>query len=97
MTLSATSTFAEVRAAYRNNAGYDIENDQAKAALFVQACRFLLLDMPRRAAHGGGGAEEIEFDTTILRDEMRTAQRWLDARNTTSTPARAFTFADFGR
>ncbi|OHB82787.1 MAG: hypothetical protein A2V98_25835 [Planctomycetes bacterium RBG_16_64_12] len=93
--LSGASTLAEVLAAYDDTASYAEDSNVAKAATFVTACRILLRRLPKRAAHGGRGAEEIEIDPVVLRDEMRAAQKWLDARNLTNTPARAFSFANF--
>jgi hypothetical protein len=83
-TLSSSSTLAEVQAAYRDNASYDVDESTTKAGEFITACRMLLLMIPKRAAHGGRGAEEVETDPVVLRAELQEAQRWLRAKRAAS-------------
>ena len=96
-TLSDTSTFAEVSAAYDNNASYAEDASIAKALAFCTACRIRLNRVPKLASHGGAGAETFESDPTSIQAELTKAERWVASRSTTNTPARAFTFNDFGR
>lgn len=74
-TLSSTSTDAEVAAAYDDNASYETDASPSKAAAFIEAVRILLRRRPKKA--GKGRSQEIEFDMTILRDQILDAQRWL--------------------
>lgn len=50
MALTSTSTIEEIKAAYIDNAAYDVNNSVAQAKLFVQACRILLLVMPKQGS-----------------------------------------------
>ena len=75
-TLTSSSTLAEIQAAYIDNASYAEDGSVAKARAFITACRILLLRLPKRARHGGGG-EEIELDPESIRSELKAAQRYV--------------------
>lgn len=77
--LNGSSTFAQVQQVYFANAGYMEDGSTAEAAAFITACRFLLLMIPNSSEKRSGG--RVEFDMTIIRDEMRAAQRWLANAN----------------
>jgi len=98
-TLSSTSTLVEVQAAYDDNAGYAEDGSAAMARTFITACRILLRRVPKRASHGGRGAEEVELDPTMIREELKAAQQWLAtdpvALGDSGTGARFASFADF--
>ena len=82
-TLSSSSTDAEVKAAYDDNASYGEDDSTAKAAIFITACRMLLRRMPKVAIHGGKlDAREIQQDLQLIADQMTAAQQWSAARNT---------------
>lgn len=66
--------------AYLDNAGYFAERSKAKAALFVDACRKLLLLMPSSTA-SGRGASEMQLDKESVRAELAKAERWLRAND----------------
>ena len=83
--LTSSSTFADIVAAWDTNALYDIDGDSAKARLFIQAGRFLLIKLPRRAAKGG---EEQEFDPKIVEKAIQTAVDWLARKNSITTNPR---------
>ena len=74
-TFTSASTYAQVTAAYDDNASYEEDASVAKAKSFITACRFILRRVPTRSGKGAGG--ETEFDQTIVRDEMDKARRWL--------------------
>lgn len=78
-TLTSASTLAEIKAAYIDNASYAEDGDTTKARAFVTACRILLLKLPKRASFGRGLSDQ-ELDLGVLRDELRTAQRYLAGR-----------------
>lgn len=72
-TLDSSSTLAEIKAAYADNASYAEDNDSAKAAGFITACRLLLLKIPAAIA---SGQEKTEFDPTVLQAELKDATQW---------------------
>lgn len=75
-TLTSSSTLADIKASYLNNASYSEDNSLSKAKAFVTACRFLLLKLPNRASHAG---EEIQLDPRMIQDEMKIAIRWISS------------------
>lgn len=80
MPLSSSSTRAQVLAAYADNAAYEENGSLSQARTFVTACRLLLSPQHnvKRASHGGRGAEEVELDLTLIRDELKAAQDWVN-------------------
>ena len=92
--LSSTSTDAEVKAAYDDNASYAEDASATKAAAFVTACRILLRRLPKRGKLGG--RHEIELDPKILRLELSDARQWL-ATNASGAGSglRAFSLEDY--
>ena len=91
-TLSSTSTLAEIKAAYADNASYVEDNSTAKAAAFVTACRLLLLDLPTRAGQSGA---TLERDMTLIRGELNAAQSWLASQGTAAVGGPRVKFASF--
>lgn len=92
--LDSTSTIAEAKAAYFDNASYEEDASAAKARAFVTACRFLLLMLPKRSKHGSAG--EVELDPVQIRQQLVAAQSWTAANDTTSVAAGEVRYADFG-
>ena len=84
MTLTSASTDTQVAAAYEDNADYRESNDRSKAALFIQACRFILHRTPKRATLG---AESAEYDLDQIRQELNGAVAWLESHPDTTAPA----------
>lgn len=76
-TLSSSSTLAEIQAAYDDNASYAENGSAAEAAIFITACRMLIRRLPKHVAHGGRGAEEVDLQVDLIRDELKTAEQWL--------------------
>jgi len=94
-TLSSSSTYDEITAAYYDNASYEEDSSLEKAAAFITACRFLLRLIPKRTAQGGRGGNETEFDVTVIRQELLDARRWLAFSTTGSSGVRHVSLADF--
>lgn len=69
LTLSSSSTYAEITAAYDDNLDYDLTGSLDKAMQFIQACRMLL----RRTA------DEVQKGNERMREEHRKYQQQLDA------------------
>jgi len=84
--LDSSSTLAQIRASYADNAGYGEDASPVMAAAFVTACRLLLLKLPKRSVHGGRGAEEIELELGQIRIELDQARQWI-ALNCSTVPA----------
>lgn len=93
------TTLAEALDAYDTNADYAEVGSASKCAAFITACRRLLSPgvSPKRNVHGGRGAEEIELDLTVIQEQLRDAQRWLQANPSASAggAASAVTHVDF--
>jgi hypothetical protein len=94
--LNATSTLAEIKAAYADNASYFEDGSPAKARAFVTACRLLLLKLPKRVASGGRGqGEEVELDVRVIQDQIADAQRFLTQSGIAAGPPKVYSFENF--
>lgn len=82
-TLSSSSSYSEIRAAYLDNASYEEDSSPAKARVFITACRMLLLLLSTSSQDHAGGARR-EFDVDQIRREQERAQNWLANNNTAS-------------
>ncbi len=99
-TLSSSSTLAEIKAAYADNASYEEDASTAKAAAFVTACRLLLIRLPKRSNLGGKSGYEVEsIDPAELRNEMAAAKQWLAVNRTSGVYGRTkeLSFTGFRR
>jgi len=76
-TLDSTSTLAEVKAAYDDNASYAEDDSTTKAAGFATACRILLRRQPKVASLAGRGGHEIQVPVDQLKAELDAATSWL--------------------
>ena len=72
--LSSSSTYDEVKAAYYDNASYEEDVSVVKAAAFITACRFLLQRDPKRAGWREGSSQE--WDPEVLERQMNEARGW---------------------
>lgn len=93
-TLDSSSTLAEIKAAYADNASYQEDASVSKARAFCTACRLLLLNLPKRVAHGGRGSEEIELELRLIREELEAGKQWL-AANSESGYVKHVSFENF--
>ncbi|QDU82669.1 hypothetical protein Pla110_44300 [Polystyrenella longa] len=94
-TLTSASTYAEVIAAYKDNASYAEDNSVTKARAFITACRFLLLMMPGRSAKGR--QQEIEFTQNLqaIKAEQKQASNWMQARASANSQYHYADLSDF--
>lgn len=94
MSLSSTSTYAEIKAAFVNNASYRSDSTGAKCDAFIEACE-ILSAMPARMRIGAasGAGQEIEFDAEVLQKKIELAEQWR-AANVHPTAGRT-TYGDF--
>jgi hypothetical protein len=93
-TLTSTSTLAEIQAAYIDNASYLEDGSVAKARAFITACTILLLKLPKRARHGGGG-EEIELDPESVRFKLKAAEQYVSVNAGASAGGAGVKHVDF--
>lgn len=70
-----SATYSTAKAAYLDNADFDVSEDVAKCRLFITACRQLLVLLPSRSA--GFQASETEFSTELLEKQLASAREWL--------------------
>lgn len=95
--LTSTSTIAQVRAAYVDNADYDGAGSVAMARLFIQACRVLLLRMPAMSSQDRAS---VQLNPTLIAAELERALRFtsLTAANDGANGGggvRGFDFSNF--
>ena len=85
MSLTSSSTDAQVRAAYEDNADYDTTASVAKAKLFVQACRIRLSRMQDEVAHGDARVQE---SYQKIADQLDAATSWWSANDEDATTSK---------
>ena len=73
--LSSSSTLAQIKAAYADNASYEEDGSVSKARAFVTACRLLILRLPALAEQVGHS--KIENDVAQFRKELEAAQGYI--------------------
>lgn len=78
-TVDSSSTDAEVIAAIEDNASYREDDSETKCRAFVTACRVYL----RRnlVVQGTADGLSIQINPQFVRDELQSAQKWLDSIN----------------
>ena len=97
MSIDSTSTLHEVKAAYYDNADYDLSGGSlAKAEAFIGACRQLLIRLSKKVAHGNR-TEEIELDPGVIERQIADCKRWIFAAGNRSSapPVRVFSRGDY--
>uniref|UniRef100_A0A6M3IJ42 Uncharacterized protein n=1 Tax=viral metagenome TaxID=1070528 RepID=A0A6M3IJ42_9ZZZZ len=81
MSLSSSSTLDNAKDAYKDNLSYATTGGSAgvtKARLFVEACLWLLLEIPKAAGKGGAS---IQMNPELIRMELERAQAWIAAND----------------
>lgn len=78
-TLSSTSTYSDIVAAYEDNASYFEDGSVAKCKAFITACTFLLRRTPR--AHRQGSVQ-TDYAPELLNREIAEAKQWLSSNQT---------------
>lgn len=81
--LSGSSTLAQVRAAYDDNASYEEDNSVSKCKAFITACRILLHRRPTQGQFEDG---LVQFDQRLIQRELEDARAWLRSSETHSKP-----------
>ena len=92
--VTSSSTVAEIEAAYIDNGSYVEDASASKCRAFITAARALLIRLPSTATKG---ANTLSFNLENIKDELKSAQAWLEARDTTGDdlPGPAVTYAQF--
>lgn len=74
--VTSASTDTQVRAAYADNASYDVDGDVAMAKRFIVACRVLLQREPQSSARRGSA---MVLDKKSVQDALARAESWLSS------------------
>ena len=92
MALDKNSTFADVKAQYQDNAGYDITGSVSSARLFIEAIRHLrgVVRAQRATGVDGGG----EFEMATLDQEMKDAREYVRDNTSITTVGGAVIHTD---
>lgn len=80
--LSSSSSISTIRAAYDDNALYDVDNSTSKARLFIQACRYLINRLSSDISQGG---DSVRNQIAVYERQLSAAQAWLASNSTTTT------------
>ncbi len=95
-TLTSSSTLAQIKAAYDDNASYYEDGSVTKAKAFITACRFLLRRIPASASESG--QNRVDFDMGLIQKEMADAMEFVAANASSSSgsaKARVIGFENF--
>lgn len=76
--LSSSSTDAEVRSCYQDNANFEESESLTKARAFVTACLHLLQREPASVAKGGS---EMRLTPEQIQKELAYARQWIAQRS----------------
>jgi hypothetical protein len=87
--INSSSTPAEVWAAFVDSAGYDEDDDRAKAKTFRTVCRILIGKYRTMSASRDGQSLSLESLHQMLKD----VDAWIHANPDPSSPGRARYFA----
>lgn len=93
MTITSSSTLAEIVAAVVDNAGYQENNSLTEAKAFVTAARVYIFKFPKRQKNR---LSETELDVKELRAELKEAQQWIQANGGDASVKRRIVHPDFG-
>lgn len=94
--LTSGSTRAQVLAAYRDNASYDVQNSPTMCRAFIDACRHLLI---LTADEVRQGQSMTAHNSLKIQSELDNAISWLVSNDTTAAgrvPGDRVVYADFG-
>lgn len=95
MTVTSSSTLAQVQAAMRDNASYAIHDSLTECQDYIVAANNYLVMAAEGMVHGGrGGGEELRLGVNleILERSIRTATAWQAGRS--NTARRGAVYAD---
>lgn len=73
-TLSSTSTLDQVKAAYDDNSGYQVDASVTECQNFIQACVILLRRLPLEASKEG---QTLRLSLDSIAAELKLARTWL--------------------
>lgn len=73
-TLSSTSTLDQVKAAYDDNSGYQVDANVTECQNFIQACVILLRRLPLEASKEG---QTLRLSLDSIAAELKLARTWL--------------------
>jgi hypothetical protein len=82
--LDSSSTLAQIKAAYADNADYDDAADAshvAKAKAYRHACRLLLVRLPKVS---GQGVEVLHLSPELIAKELEKVVAWLGSHDAAS-------------
>jgi hypothetical protein len=82
MSLSSSSTLAQIEAYYLDNASYHESGDGDMCRRFITACRYLLLKMPKMQGTREG---QLTLSPELIQTEKLHAENWLAANGGTVT------------
>ena len=78
-TLSSSSTLAEVKAAYKDNASWSEDQSVTKARAFVTAARILLVELYSQQTKG---SNSLGFRVDLVESQLEKAERFAELHAT---------------
>lgn len=95
----AVTTLSGAKTQYLANSLYDVHKSASEAVLFIEACRALLLLLPKQAKQGRAGGE-MTMNPENVQQALDKAERWYASSSAASGgrgsgTVRALGFEDF--
>lgn len=81
-TLSSSSTIAQIKASYDDNASYEEDASVSKAKAFITACRLLIRQTPTELAKASG---RVQIDVKLIQEEMNEARDFVSSYDTSDS------------
>lgn len=81
-TLTSASTVDDARECYADNLSYETDGSVTKARAFIEACKYLLLTLPKSIGVTGG--TNAAMSPELIQRQLEYAQRWVALNNTSS-------------
>ena len=82
--VDSTSSLTEIKAAYDDNACYDVEGDAAKCKAFIVAARVYQRRIAKEVENGDSSLAE---NVDAIKEELSAALSWRAANDTTASGA----------
>jgi hypothetical protein len=88
------STVTAAYTQYLANSSYDLNGSTSEAALFIEACRALLILQPKVSQQGRAGTRH-EYDPAVVKDQLAAAVAWHRSSSTSTGAVGSLGFSDF--
>ena len=80
----ALATLESAVAQYQANSLYDLNRSASECRLFIEACRAMLIYLPKQVKNGRAGAETY-YNPEMVNQALAKAEQWYGANGTAAS------------